>query len=144
MSPPVFIEIETSNGVRDELHVDGGVISQSAFAQGWRIPDVVSGRSTLYAIRNGKVTPEAEILEPRLFSVMSRSLATLVKAQGTDDLRIAYERGKRTGSVFRATWISADFDHPLDTPFDPEYMRALYNYGYDRFQSGDLWSTQPP
>lgn len=142
--PPVLIEVETAAGTRDELHVDGSVYSQTAYVPGWRIPNIVSGRPTLYAIRNGRVTPEADVTDPRLFTIMSRSLDTLLKVQGAADLRGAYELGKQNGTNFNFTWIGAEFDYPLEEPFDPEYMQALYQYGYDRFKSGALWSNAPP
>ncbi len=142
--PPVLIEVETESGIRDELHVDGGVISQSAFLPGWRIPRIMSGRPTLYAIHNGKIDPEPEITEPRLISVSKRSVATLIKSQGISDLRIAYKFGKPQGVIYNATWIGSDFTFPKDEPFDPEYMQALLDYGYKRFKSGNLWSNRPP
>ncbi len=142
--PPVLIEIETSSGRRDELHVDGGVISQSAFLPGWRIPNTVSGVSRLYAIRNGRVDPEPQITRPNLISVTQRSVATLIKSQGMDDLRIAYNLAKARGSTYQAAWIESDFTIRSEKPFEPEYMRALLSYGYDRFKSGNLWSDLPP
>lgn len=142
--PPVLIEVETASGVKDELHVDGSVYSQSAFVPRWRIPNVVAGRPTLYAIRNGKVTPEADVTNPRIFTIMNRSLATLIKVQGASDLQVMYDLGKQSGSDYNATWIGPEFTYPLEKPFDPDYMQALFQYGYDRFKSGTLWSSEPP
>ncbi len=141
--PPVLIEVDTPNGVRDELHVDGGVFSQSIFVPGWRLPTETTGTPTLYAILNSKITPQPEITETRITSIMSRSIATLVKSQGLNDLRLAYERSPDP-STFNATWIGEDFTASSDEPFDPVYMRALYDYGYERFQSGDIWEGRPP
>lgn len=142
--PPVLIDVETDEGIRDELHVDGGVTSQSAFLPGWRIPDRFVRGATLYAIRNGKVDPTPEITSAAITSVSARSLATMIKVQGANDLRTAYTIGQRTGTRYFATWISSDFNVPLERAFDPEYMQALYDYGYKRFNEGELWSSAPP
>ncbi len=142
--PPVLIDVETQDGVRDELHVDGGVYSQTAYVPGWDIPRKYARGGKLYAIRNGKVEPELRVIKPGVFQVSARSLSTLIKAQGVDDLTIAYKLSLQRDAQYQATWIGNDFNHPLDEPFDPEYMRALFDYGYQRFKSGRLWSDRPP
>ncbi|WP_319546279.1 patatin-like phospholipase family protein [Ruegeria conchae] len=142
--PPVLMDVETQDGVRDELHVDGGVYSQTAYVPGWDIPRKYVRGGKLYAIRNGKVEPELRVIKPGVFQVSARSLSTLIKAQGVDDLTIAYKLSLKRGAEYQATWIGTDFDYPLAEPFDPEYMRALFDYGYQRFKSGALWSDRPP
>ncbi|MCE8522725.1 patatin-like phospholipase family protein [Ruegeria pomeroyi] len=142
--PPVLIDVETDEGIKDELHVDGGVNSQSAFLPGWNIPTRFVRGNTVYAIRNGKVLPEPEIVKAGIAPVSARSLATMIKVQGANDLREAYARNRQTNGRYFATWISLDFSVPLERPFDPEYMQALFKYGYDRFKAGNLWSTTPP
>ncbi|CUJ83318.1 Patatin [Ruegeria denitrificans] len=142
--PPVLIDVETQDGVRDELHVDGGVYSQTAYVPGWDIPRKYVRGGKLYAIRNGKVEPELRIINPGVFQVSARSLSTLIKAQGVDDLTIAYKLSLQRDAQYQATWIGNDFNHPLDEPFDPKYMQALFDYGYQRFNSGTLWSDRPP
>ncbi|WP_171230809.1 hypothetical protein [Ruegeria sp. HKCCA4008] len=142
--PPVLIDVETEEGVRDELHVDGGVYSQTAYVPGWDIPRKYARGGKPYAIRNGKVEPELRVTEIGFFKVSARSLSTLIKAQGVGDLRLAYKLSLQKGAKYRATWIGTDFDHPLSEPFDPEYMQALFDYGYMRFKSGNLWSDHPP
>nr|WP_170355047.1 patatin-like phospholipase family protein [Ruegeria lacuscaerulensis] len=142
--PPVLIDVETDEGVRDELHVDGGVYSQTAYVPGWDIPRKYARGGKLYAIRNGKVEPELRVIEPGVFQVSARSLSTLIKAQGVDDLTIAYKLSLQRDAEYQATWIGTDFEYPLAEPFDPEYMQALFDYGYQRFNSATLWSDRPP
>ena len=40
--------------------------------------------------------------------------------------------------------MGTDFTTPLPEPFDPVYMRALYDYGYQRARRGYDWSKKPP
>lgn len=142
--PPVLMEVETPQGIRDELHVDGGVVSQAFYNIGWREGSGLSGRPTLYVIRNGKITPEPRITNASLPAIAARSIATLTKSQGTDDLLTGYNLAQVTGAEYRATWISDDFTVRSDKLFDPEYMQALFEYGYARFKRGDLWVSKPP
>ncbi|MCE8534643.1 patatin-like phospholipase family protein [Ruegeria pomeroyi] len=142
--PPVLVDVETTAGIRDELHVDGGVVSQTAYVPGWRIPSRFVRASTLYAIRNGKIDPETDIVEPGLLPIIKRSLDTIVKTQGAVDLDLIYLLGEGQGIAYNATWIDSDFDIELRQPFDREYMQALYEYGYNRFTSGTVWSNRPP
>jgi hypothetical protein len=43
-----------------------------------------------------------------------------------------------------AAYIPDDFDHPKREEFDQEYMRALFQLGYQRGSEGYPWDTQPP
>ncbi|TCL09561.1 patatin-like phospholipase [Shimia isoporae] len=142
--PPVLIEVETPDGVRDELHVDGGVISQSTSLNSWRHSSQLAGRPTLYLIRNGKIAPEPNVTDANLLSIAERSLTTLTKNQGASELELGYKLARATNARYRVAWIGEDFTLPLAEPFDPEYMRALYSYGYDSFKSGDFWRSGPP
>ncbi len=101
--PPVLIDVETDEGVRDELHVDSGVYSQTAYVPGWGIPRKFARRGKLYAIRNGKVEPEPKVIEPGVFQVSARSLSTLIKAQSVDDFTIAYKLSLQRDAEYQAT-----------------------------------------
>lgn len=142
--PPVLIDVAGEAGVKDELHVDGGVISQSAFLPGWAIPTHYTRGARVYSIRNGKVAPEPETVGLGIVPVSKRSLATLIKLQGAQDLWNAYLLSKEQGGSFKATWIRTDFNETLEQSFDPKYMQALFQYGYNRFKMNDLWSSKPP
>lgn len=142
--PPVLIEVETPQGIRDELHVDGGVVSQAFFNFGWRQGSGLSGHPTLYVIRNGKISAEPKIINASLPAIATRSLATLTKSKATDDLLTGYNLVQVSGGSFRATWIGEDFTEQPEKLFDPVYMQALFAYGYKRFKKGGLWATRPP
>ncbi len=147
--PPVLLRVQTPNGAKDEMHVDGGVISQSAFLPAWQLkfqkyaPEGLRS-TTIYSIRNGKVDPEPEILDPKLTTIAGRSLSSMIKSQGNADLIIGYDLAQRMGARFRVTWIGPDFVTKPTEPFDPKYMQSLYQYGYQKFQSGNLWESAPP
>ena len=47
-------------------------------------------------------------------------------------------------TVLRSAWIGEDFVHEYPGPFDPDYMRALSDYGYNLMKSGNAWAHKPP
>jgi hypothetical protein len=45
---------------------------------------------------------------------------------------------------FNLATIPASLNHRSDKPFDPSYMRALYEVGYREAASGYKWLKAPP
>lgn len=152
--PPVLIEVSHDGRRFDELHVDGGVVSEFTTPEAWESTmDVISraeGRRSdgappkLFLVRNGRVTPEPAATANSFFGVASRSLSTLLKFHGVGDMDRAFEVARDRGLAYRATWIRDDFSAPRPGPFQPAYMAALFDYGYRRMQNDDVWSDEPP
>ncbi len=150
--PPVLFEVEVDGQVYDEMHVDGGVISGVTVLTSWQvgIDEEVSHRRdkpstlTFYIVRNGKITSEAQTVDYGLVDIAGRSISTLLKSQGIGDLLSAYAAARIRGADFYATWIGDDFVHDHPGPFDPGYMRALFDYGYNLMKSGNAWARKPP
>ncbi len=46
-----------------------------------------------------------------------------------------------TGSGFHLSYIERDYPAPETQGFDTAYMRALYQYGYEKAASGRAWSV---
>jgi hypothetical protein len=99
--------------------------------------------SALYLIRNGRVEPVPETTKYTLIGLAGRSISTLIKMQGTGDILAAYASAKISGAEFNVTWIGRDFKAPHPGPFDPDYMKALYQYGYDLMKAGEAWENKP-
>lgn len=60
-----------------------------------------------------------------------------------DVLRI-YNDTRRDDIAFNLAYIDAGFTEKLPEPFDPGYMRALFDYGYQRSRRGYDWAHKPP
>ncbi len=150
--PPVLFEVEVDGTVYDEIHADGGVISQTIVLAGWqqalrerlREVDAIGGVPTFYLVRNGRVTPRTQRVAHDLVEVAGRSVSTLIWAQGVVNLIAAYEATRIRGGNYYATWIGADFDESSPQLFDQDYMRSLAQYGYDLMKSGKAWRDRPP
>lgn len=135
--PPILIEVVLDGAFFDEMHVDGGVISQSTVLSEWQ-PDLrgqfsypEDDRPTYYLIRNGRISPEPEEIDYDLLEIAGRAASTMIKSQGRDDLLTAHNVARLRDADLYLAWIGEDFDAPYPAPFDPSYMRALYQYGYD-------------
>jgi len=60
-----------------------------------------------------------------------------------DALRI-YATSKRDGVDYNLAFIGPDFTVERKVPFDQAYMRALFEYGYQRGRAGYPWRKTPP
>jgi hypothetical protein len=149
--PPVLFNVEVDGQIYDEIHADGGVISEDTTLARWQY-DLRESReeradsqrpSALYLIRNGRVEPEPETTKYTLIGLAGRSISTLIKMQGIGNILTAYASARISGADFKVTWIGRDFDAPYPGPFDPVYMKALYQYGYDLMKAGEAWENKP-
>lgn len=151
---PVYFKVIADDGVTyEEMHVDGGVVSQVfLWGSGLELDDIVEGSGSdvsrtpirLFVIRNGRFDPVFAELRPLVADIAGRAISTLIKAQGLGDVYRLHSRAARSGMEFNLAWIPAEFqEHPAQ-PFDQEYMRALFQHGYDLMINGDPWHDRPP
>ena len=148
--PPVLIDVEAEDRSYDELHVDGGVTAQVFFypagikwnrvLEKFRVP----GTPRMYIIRNSRLNPNWIQTRNKALPIAGRSLATLIRRQGADDLLRLYLLAKRDGLDFNLAYIPGDFDTPQNQIFDPEFMQGLFNFGYRMGKDGYPWSKLPP
>jgi patatin-like phospholipase len=150
--PPTLFDVTLDGVAYQEMHVDGG-----AFAQAFLYPAGVTrqrrermadGRlvapATAYVIRNGRLDPEWATTERRTLGIAARAISTMISASGLNDVIRIYNRTQRDGIGFNLAFIGSDFDRKLPEPFDQDYMRALFDYGYQRAARGYDWAKIPP
>jgi hypothetical protein len=147
--PPVLVEVQHQGRVFQEMHVDGG-----ATMQVFLYPPTINLRGeergrwgprqrTAHVIRNGRVDVEASRTPRGVLSITRRSAATLLHYSGLGDISRIHLTTQRDGVGFRVAYIGREFDHPRREPFDPAYMRALFDYGFERGRTGDGWRSEP-
>lgn len=148
--PPVRIKVKVGEQEYDELHVDGGVSSQvflyPAQVDLREAAKIVgySGKQNLYVIRNSILHPRWSEVKPKLIPVALSSISTLIRTQGMGDLYRLYLGSKRDEIPFRLAYIPGDFDLESEETFDPKYMRALFDLGYELARDGYDWARSPP
>jgi hypothetical protein len=148
--PPVLISVEQDGKMFDEMHVDGGVASQVFIFPSQFDPRSIDrrlGRSPtrrLFVIRNGRLNPEWETVEPELMKIAGRSISSLIKYQGRGDLDRMYLQSRNYGVDFNLASIPWSFSDREKEPFDLQYMNALFDVGYEFGRRGYRWQKKPP
>ena len=145
--PPVLIEVEADGQRYDELHVDGGVTAQLFLGYAgmdWRRISErlnVQGRTTVYAIRNSKLHPPWQSVPRRLPAVASRSVSTLIKSQAVGDLAKLYVVARENDFDYQVAYIPDSFELESKEAFDRDYMRELFEFGYELSRQDRAWRT---
>ncbi len=147
--PPVLIEVESKGETYDEMHVDGGVSRQSflfhlaAHEDTFRNLNIV-GRGQAYIIRNSKLEPTWQAVDRRIISIAGRSAGSLVRTQGVGDLYREFIGARKYDFDFHLAHIPQDFEADAHELFDRDYMRKLYEVGYEMAVDGIAWKNKPP
>src|SRR6476469_6837164 len=155
--PPVMLDVTVEGQRHQEMHVDGGTI-----AQAFLYPPSISLRTgaaraginektlrterkrVAYVIRNGRFTRPEESVQLRTIAIAKEALSTMTASSGVNDTYRMFLLARRDGVSFNLASISDDFDVPYKGPFNEEYMRSLYDYGYRKARAGYPWQNAPP
>lgn len=150
--PPTMFDVTLDGTLYQEMHVDGG-----AFAQAFLYPASMTRQrrermqrgtqvvpATAYVIRNGRLDPEWSTVERRTLGIAGRAISTMITASGYNDILRMYNNTQRDGIGFNLAYIGSDFTMELPEPFDQGFMRALFDYGYQRARHGYDWTRKPP
>jgi len=144
--PPVMFEVEAGGHRYDELHVDGGVMAQVfggalLLAEGWR--PHANEPVEFYLIRNGSMGSEYEVTRRKLSAIAGRSISTMMRMQAQSDVLRAWMFSRLAGGSFHYVSIPDDFQEELSEPFDPKYMKALFDVGRQQGLHGIPWQQTP-
>ncbi len=152
--PPVMIEVTSNGEVYDEMHVDGGVITQVFFTAA--VVDIEEIRKEMlgensprekgeiFIILNGSVQPTPEIINRTILNITERSLSTFLKASAVSDLRRIHELSKKEDLKINFVGIPDDFEFTATEAFDRLEMIDLYYLGYKIGLSSERWEQEVP
>jgi hypothetical protein len=148
--PPVMIDVDVDGRHYQEMHVDGGAMTQvflyppsvniaeESAAQG------VERARVAYIIRNARLDPDWANVRRRTLPIAGRAITSLMQTQGIGDLFRIFVTTQRDKVDFNLAYIPSSFTEPRPAPFDPGYMRALYQKGFDLAAGGYPWAKSPP
>jgi hypothetical protein len=148
--PPVMIDVEANGRAYQEMHVDGGTMSQVfVYPPSLDIEALSRKLGTqrerrAYIIRNARLDPEWAQVDRRTMSIAGRAISSLIHTQGIGDLYRIYLTSQRDGVDFNLAYVPATFNAPRREEFDTEFMRALFKTGYDMAAKGYPWEKVPP
>ena len=148
--PPVEVKVTAAGKSYQEMHVDGGTsnevflmpagLSLRELDQAFHVPV----KARLYIVRNGRTTPEPSIVKATLPDIAEKAVSSLIKTQAIGDLYRLYAIAKRDGIDYNYIDVPVDFTVEEKSPFDSNYMRALYEQGYETGRHGVPWKKAPP
>jgi len=145
--PPVLIDVEGNGKHFAEMHVDGGVGGQFFVApaalmasnSGYRIP-----ATALYIVVNSGLQSDFSVVERSTPAILAQTVDMAVKVE----LRLMLDRAliaaKNSGIGCNVATIPATFSAPSRGPFDPNYMKALFDAGYEQGKGTAAFANAPP
>ena len=149
--PPVYFQVEYDGQTYDEMHVDGGAAQQvfvyPAAIDWTQVLDLLGAppdTSKVYVIRNAFIDPKWAAVDPKVGPIAGRTIDSLIRTQGIGDLNRIYLLCHRDHMDFNLAQIPLSFDKKANEPFDVQYMKALYDLGYDLAKNGYPWQKKPP
>lgn len=146
--PPVLVQVSGPDGPSEEMHVDGAVMTQFLVAPEALIaavePEFGGRRGRVYVLVNNLIEPEFEIVEPSALAIAQRAFSSIVKSHTRSSLVGAFAFARRANVTLEISFIGRDFPIRYESPFNPQYMIGLYEYGLRRAEAGTAWSREIP
>ncbi len=171
---PVLLEVAAGGDRYDELHVDGGVTSQLFVGphgfdwEGSVVRLGVPDKPQVYVIRNARLRPLREAarnnlertiaavsrnpggppewkeVELKITPIIRRSLASMAREPGIDEVYRRYVAAYGDTLDFNFAHIPDDLDLDPAEFIDLDYMRELFARGYEMARSGYPWIRGAP
>jgi predicted patatin/cPLA2 family phospholipase len=150
--PPVMFDVEVDGQPYQEMHVDGGAMRQM-FLYPANLRDTARQEGIqvfarrvrkAYLIRNARLDPDWATVERSTLTIAGHAISALIQTQGIGDLYRLYLLAQKDGLDFNLAYIGADFTVEHQEDFAPQFMRALFDYGYQLGRKGYPWQKTPP
>ena len=151
--PPRLIDVTADGKAFQEMHVDGGTLRQVYVAPDETIyGEATTGGNTgirdLYILVNNKIDPTFDVVPDATIQVGARSLATILKREGRNNVMSAYAYARRNHIAYHLAFLD---DAVPDLPperaqeeFSQSYMTYLFKLGEERAKAAQPWSARPP
>jgi predicted acylesterase/phospholipase RssA len=145
--PPVLIDVEANGKHFQEMHVDGGLGGQFFVAPAalmdsanpYRLP-----ATQIYIVVNTGMQRDFKVVDRFAPTILTQSIGMAVPVDTSLMIDRAYVAAKRSSVGFNVAAIPASFKFQSRGAFDPIYMKALFQVGYEQGQSAAPFSTAPP
>lgn len=147
--PPVLFDVEQHGKPYQEMHVDGGLTSQVfsspvGFNITERLEDLgLNGPRHLYILRNATILPESENISPNTIPILKQTAYSMVNSMALMDMEYMYLYSKDHNISFNLAFIPAGVREP-EEPYDPPYMKELFQLGFDAAKNGYPWANTVP
>lgn len=144
--PPVMFEVEGTSGGYDEMHVDGGVTVPFFIAPGiaFLSPGSFDGLkgANIYVIVNGQLESQPQRTPANTVAMVMRSSNLALMRMARSEILLAGAFARANGMTQRVTALPASYPFKGPMNFEPDVMRALFDYAKACAQTGQLWIGQ--
>ncbi|MEM7238654.1 MAG: patatin-like phospholipase family protein [Pseudomonadota bacterium] len=139
--PPVEINVFGARSAFVELHIDGGAALEflavpDLFIRNGVWPHGEAAGAQLFVVVNSRLSTRTELIPARLVRLVERSLSTLIRSYQRQSAERVLAFGQRTGVAVGISAIPPDFEAPRSRWFEPAYMRAVFDHGWQLGRSG--------
>jgi predicted acylesterase/phospholipase RssA len=153
--PPVYIPVEVNGETYRQMHVDGGareMIFFPKFIQDFDKTIAEAGFSRaevhgeIYVLYNGRIAARGtyEPVPARALSVIEAAARAMQRTNTTSSIYQIWVRGLTHRAAIHITDIAPEYKNlQKDIDFNPDDMKRLFDYGYNRSVKGEAWWTQP-
>jgi len=146
--PPVTIDVVGQGRQFREMHVDGGAsayvfVAPQAMLLDERFDERLPAER-LYVILNNTLRSDFALTERATSAVLGRAMSVGTRALTTLEIAALVQLCRRQSIDFNLTFVDEDFVLSSSSPFEPAYMAALFEYGYERAASGAAFGKAPP
>jgi hypothetical protein len=144
--PPVLIDVEAGGRKFQEMHADGGLNYQFFIAPEKLLSSNATFRlpaTDLYVVINTRLEPNFGPTGRDTLSILNRGVAVGVKSLTRIMIDQAYAAAKRNGIGFHLATIDPKFNAPSRGAFDPDYMKALFDFGAEQAKAGLAFVNEP-
>ena len=153
--PPVYIPVEVNGETYRQMHVDGGAREMIFFPQfienldkaiaeaGFSRAEV---QGEIYVLFNGRIAARGtyEPVSARALSIMEMAARTFQRANTISSIYQIWVGGLTRKLAIHITDIPPEYKNlQKDMEFNPDDMKRLFDYGYNRSVKGETWWTQP-
>ena len=148
---PVIMPVEADGKRWDEMHADGGTMTQVFFygfmldlAAAAKQADVQPVPIRIFVIRNAQIKANWQAVKPLLLPIAGRTVSQLLFTQGVGDLYRIYAITQQDGIDYNLATIPDSFESHATQAFDPKDMTRLFDLGYQQAADGYPWQKTPP
>src|SRR5262245_55872384 len=116
--PPTMIDVEVDGKRYQEMHVDGGTMSQVfVYPAGIHVKEAATAAGSareheVCSTRHGRPAPDWAQVERHTMSIAGRAIESLIHTRGIGDIYRIYATTERDGVDFNLTFIPSSFNFP--------------------------------
>ena len=148
--PPTMIDVVVDGVHYQEMHVDGGTISQVfLYPPSLNVAQIsaqlgIDRQRKLYIIRNARLYTDPTNVKRSTLPIAGRAILSLMQTQGVGDLYRIFVTAQHDNLDYNLAYIPATFKVPHVKDFDPAFMRPLFATGEEMAAKGYPWKKVPP